>query len=278
MLRMTLSVSMLAGLVACSSGSGSSTGSSGGSGSTTSGSSSSSSSGGSSGCAAPSTIAAVRAACNQGKQAALTNAIVLYQEPYGTVLDAGGGNTATSEVADYLVLDSTGLGVFVYHDDVKPSPGYEPSRGDVITVSGEITTYPSGGQIEITAPLFTFVSPGATIPTPATATAAQLTAHPTDTSMVAHYVTVPSGTYTQLNTPTQLTTGTYHDGVSLTDGSGNTILVDMYPFKYGSGDCFPTADGGYPNLSHGGFNGFYDTLQTDDNNINNVVLYGDCGQ
>ena len=121
-----------------------------------------------------------------------------------------------------------------------------------------------------------------TLPSPQSPAFSQLDAITGDPALGGHYVPVPAGAYVEdfrasAFRYTSSTTGkTYQDGFSLTDGV-STVLVDTYSFQYSPRNCLPT-DGGEPDLSAGGFNGIVDTEQTDDGNVNQVVIYGQCGQ
>lgn len=213
----------------------------------------------------------------------LSSVVTVMASSYGSTKADGG----TQYAGQYYVLDpSDDSAIFVFKSKAAGPLAFDPPRGEAVNVTGTIAQYPgdagSAGQVQVAAPNLNITDVAAsTVPSPLSATATQLAKGGADVSRVGHYVHVPGGSYSQDSAPAEFThvsgTKTYIDGVALTDGSGNRILVDVFTFKYSSGNCVPT-DGGMPDLSTGNFNGVLDREITSDGASNKVVFYGHCGQ
>ncbi len=207
---------------------------------------------------------------------------VLASSPGGAKVDGG-----TQYNGNYYMADSTGELISVFKSKKTGPAGLDPVRGDNVNVTaGKFEVFPldAGGTQQISGDNLALAagSPATgTVPSPQSVNASDIAKGSFNPSMVGKYVTVPIGSYTADAMPTEFTytssTGkTYYDGVALTDGSSNRILVDTFTFEYSAGSCFPS-DGGQPDLSAGGFNGVFDIEQTSDGAINGVVFYGSCG-
>jgi hypothetical protein len=225
------------------------------------------------------TIADARAASTpQYSAVCIPGMVTVMASNYGDPKPDGG----TQYAGRYYMADSTGAVIQVYKSKNIGALGTDPARGDKVDVVGKVELFPSDGgsnaTVEISGSTIGFTAQGqGTIPTPQAATLAQLAPSGADDSMVGQYVTVPAGTYTQDNAAPEFTKAPYQDGLKLTDGSGNSMLVDIFTFSHTTGNCL-LADGGFPDLTAGGFNAVFDHEKADDGNIYKVLLYGHCGQ
>ena len=208
---------------------------------------------------------------------------MLASSPGGAKVDGG-----TQYNGNYYFADSTGALISVFKTKYLPVLGDDPTRGAVVNVTaGKVEVFPGdgGGGITQISGGSLQLAPGtatALMPTPMAVSASQIAKGSYSASLAGSYVTIPPNSYTENAMPTEFTytsatTGkTYYDGLSLDDGSGNTILVDTFTFEYSGGACEPS-DGGQPDLSAGHFNGVFDVEQTEDGAINGVIFYGSCG-
>ncbi len=200
--------------------------------------------------------------------------MVILQSDYGNPKPDGGTQFAGS----YYVADpGSPQSLYVFKSKALPPLSNDPPRGASVNATGNINYFPlDGGQIELESPGLDLmqVGPG-TLPTPMTVTAAQLNTAGSDNSAVGYYVTVPAGTYTQDDAATEMHTGTFQDGVALTDGAGNRILVETFTFKFSTGNCVPT-DGGFADFSAGGFNGVFDYAKAPDGTLRKILYFGNC--
>jgi hypothetical protein len=277
-----------------SSGTSGSTGTSAGTSTSSSGSSGSSagSSGGSSGgsggitCTSANTytsIQQIRALAGYS-QVCINNLTTVYATSYGNAKPDGG----TQYEGDYFFADANGDLIESYKSKKVGTVGADPKRGDVVNFSGLVEIYPAdGGEYQLTGEhmQLTAGTGSAAIPSLQTPTFDLLSDTNPDLSMVGKYVTVPTGTYTQDNAPHEFQYNPYPDGgsqyvdgVALTDGNGNRLLISTFVFEYSQNNCATNPDGGVHDYSGGGFNGAFDVYQGDDKLVHKVLFFASCGQ
>ncbi len=211
----------------------------------------------------------------------LNNATVVMSTSYGNLAADGG----TQFDGDYYVSDSNSTVIDIFKSKHTGLLNTDPVRGDMVDVTGRLEYFPYyndggwpvGAMAEITGSSLQFTAVGSgTVPSAQNATTSQL-ADNSDTSLVASYVHVPAGSYTQDNAATEMHTATgYQDGLALVSGS-DRMLVETFTYKYSPGNCFEP-DGGFPDLSGGNFNAILDQGKGPDGNIHKMLYYGQCGQ